>query len=94
MHLKRINEKYRSVQQMDYSGASLVVDLIEGGAKLHNIVDRWGRAKCPEATQFVQHHKQVKRMMIKDAIENQQFRDWLREKEASQESRGGAQGET
>ena len=66
---------------MDYSGATAVVQMIEDGLGLDDIVDRYGRAVDPRAEQFMRYHKQAKRILINHCVENNQLCEWLKAKD-------------
>tara|TARA_B110000971_G_scaffold158316_1_gene161697 strand:- start:523 stop:744 length:222 start_codon:yes stop_codon:yes gene_type:complete len=50
-----------------YNGINKVIDLLNNGFKLDDIIDSYGRPIHSDATEFFSYHKQVKRLIIKKA---------------------------
>lgn len=66
---------------MDYSGAADVVQLIEEGYPLGDIVDRDGRAVHPQAERFLRYHKTAKRFLVRKCKRDPQLCVWLKAKD-------------
>ena len=70
--------------QIDYQGASRVMNLLDAALRLEDIVDQHGRSVHPEADHFLRNHNEAKRILIKAAKEDIDLRTWIRNKEARQ----------
>ena len=69
------------MRAMDYTGAAAVVQLIEDGLALGDIVDRYGRAVHPQAKRFMSYHRTAKRFLIRKCKNNSQLCAWLKAKD-------------
>ena len=67
---------------MSYNGASRVVNLINKGNAISDIIDSHGRPVHPEADEFCSYHAQAKRILIKAVMHDEGLRQRLCEKEA------------
>ena len=50
-----------------YNGINKVIDLLNNGCKLDDIIDSYGRPLHSDANEFFSYHKQAKRLIIKKA---------------------------
>ena len=64
-------------QVVSFAGASKVMNLIEYGFALESICDSYGRPIHQDAVQFMSYHKQVKRMYVKAAMQDEELRNTL-----------------
>ena len=69
---------------MCYAGVSRVMDLLDANIPLSGIADRYGRPVHPAAREFLSHHVQAKRMLIKNAVHDMSLRSWCRCREQRQ----------
>ena len=67
--------------KLDFKGVSKVVNLLNNGVELDDIVDSYGRPLCEEANEFFSYHKQAKRMIIKKAQTDIYFRNTLKDED-------------
>ncbi len=58
-----------------YEGWEKIINLIDKGKRLEDIVDSNGRSIDSDAEEFTLHHKQIKRVIIKHLINNHYDRD-------------------
>ena len=61
-----------------YSGVARVMDLVDAGVTLADI------AVHPHAREFLAHHTQAKRILLKACMNDGDMRRWCRQKEARQ----------
>lgn len=66
---------------LNYSGAAAVVQLIDDGLGLNDIVDRHGRAVDARAELFMRYHKTAKRLLIAKCMTSHSLCEWLKAKD-------------
>ena len=62
---------------ISYEGIIKVIDLLNSGKKIEDIVDSYGRPIHEDAKEFFLYHKQAKRLLIKKAFNDITFRNYL-----------------
>jgi hypothetical protein len=65
------------MKSISYEGISKVINLLNSGLKLEEIVDSYGRPIHEDAKLFFIYHKQAKRLLIKKASNDIIFRNYL-----------------
>ena len=61
--------------RFNYRGWKKIINLVDEGKRLEDIVDSDGRPINSDAEEFTLYHKQIKRVIIKHLINNPYDRD-------------------
>jgi len=64
-HSHVVADRHHAMKIVDWGGWEAIIELIDNGVALAEIVDRWGRSVHPVADGFLSCHVQVKRMILR-----------------------------
>jgi len=65
------------MKSISYDGLLTVINLLNSGLKLDDIVDSYGRPINEGDKEFFSYHKQAKRLIIKKAADDEVYRNNL-----------------
>jgi len=60
-----VADRHHAMKIVDWGRWEAVIELLDDGVALGEIVDRWGRSVHPAADDFLSCHVQVKRMILR-----------------------------
>ena len=65
MPVKVVADRHHAMKIVDWGRWEAVIELLDNGVALGEIVDRWGRSVHPAADDFLSCHVQVKRTILR-----------------------------